>query len=151
MVSDDVYFHQLQRTIEGLRYWVPSIADVAQLEEEDISGTWRLEVSPKAKGACAFELLLHPRQTFDIVIAGETYASRPVSDLSMFLPLAQAITEGRVIQRHWMSSGTATARWIETLVFLPGDAVWQDNGEQTAIGRLGFCESRDRHFLPYRR
>lgn len=144
-LPDDVYVQHLQGTIEGLRYWVPSIADVAHIAEESGTGYWHLQVAPRSPGGCPFELLLRHNRRFDAVMAGQSYEERPVATLSLFLPLAQSIIDGRVIQRRWISTQTGALRAIETLVLLPDGASWRD-GQTDEVS-----ESRDRHFLPYRR
>lgn len=145
-MPDDVYAHQLQSTIEGLRYWVPSVIDVAHVAEESDIGYWRLHVTPRPGGGCPFEIVLHDNRTFDVVIADETYEGQHVTALSLFLPLAEAVIEGRVIQRRWFSLSTGALRAVESLVFLADGSVWQAGA--TADGD---SESHDRHFLPYRR
>ena len=146
MSSDETLTHGIHATIEGLRYWVPSIADLAYISQSESPESWTLSVKPKVEGACPFELRLRHDGTYDISLAGQTYLARPVTGLAMFEPLINAIIEGRVVQRHWISSQTGALRAIETLITLPNGQVWRDGGVVPAG-----CESRDRHFLPYRR
>lgn len=146
MMQDDVYRHTLQGTIEGLRYWVPSIADVAHVAEGGGPDYWHLSVSPKSPGGCPFEMLLRHDQHYDMVLAGQSYEFLPVPSLAIFLPLAQAIVDGRVIQRRWMSTQTGVLRAVETLIDLDSAGQWRE-GVLPGDG----CESRDHHFLPYRR
>lgn len=146
MIQDDVYRHGLQGTIEGLRYWVPSISDVARVSENGGEDFWHLTVVPRVAGACPFELLLRHDQRYDMILSGQTYENLLVSDLETFLPLTEAIIEGHVVQRRWSSTRTGALVAIETLIFAPGASAWQA-GVRPASG----CESRDHHFLPYRR
>lgn len=147
MTSDDTYVHTLQATIEGLRYWVPSIADLARVAQTDAPTGWTMHVTPKAAGACPFALSLRPDRLYDLVLAGERYPDRPVIGLGLFLPLAAAVIDGRVVQRRWISSRTGAVRAVESLVTLPGGTLWREGGTPDLDG----CESRDHHFLPYRR
>jgi hypothetical protein len=151
-MTDDVFRHGLQATIEGLRYWVPSVHDLARIAEEDTPSFWRLDVRPGVAGACPFELVLHADGRYDAIVAGEAYQDRPMTSLGMFLPWAQAITDGRVVQRRWVSSSTGALWSVDTLVTLDGGTVWR-NGELTASVKpsAAACEAHDRHFLPYRR
>ena len=146
MIQDDVYRHTLQGTIEGLRYWVPSIADVAHISEDGGPDFWHLQVAPKSTGGCSFEMLLRHDQHYDLVLADQSYEFLPVPSLAIFMPLAEAIIEGRVVQRRWSSTQTGALRAVETLIKLGDGSIWRE-GSQPDEG----CESRDHHFLPYRR
>lgn len=147
MTPDDAYRQTLHGTIEGLRYWVPSIADVAHVAEGGGDGFWHIEVSPRTPGGCAFELLLRAdQQHYDIVLDSETYEYLPVESLNLFLSLTQAIVEGRVIQRRWYSRRTGELVWKQSRILLPDGLIWQEGGEPP-----GGSERRDHHFLPYRR
>ncbi len=150
MLSDDTYRSRLAVAIAELRYWVPSISDAAEIEETETSAFWRLAVTPKLPQACPFELILRADQLHDILIAGESYENRPIGSLDIFLPLAQAITDGAVVQRRWFSSATGRPLSIETLVSLPGGATWRE-GERPPREQELAVEFRDRHFLAYRR
>ncbi len=146
MIPDDVYLHTLQGTIEGLRYWVPSIADVARVAESSGPEFWHLQVWPSMPGGCPFELLLRHDRHYDVVLAGEGYERLPVSSLSMFMPLAQAIIDGHVVQRRWTSTRTGSLQAVETLVRLPDGSIWREGQAAPET-----CEGRDHHFLPYHR
>lgn len=146
MIADDAYRHGLQGIVEGLRYWVPAIADVAHIAEDGGADFWHLNITSRMPGGCPFEMLLRHDQTYDMVIAGETYEYLPVPSLAMFLPMAEAIIDGRVVQRHWISRQTGARHAIETLVFLSDGSTWCEGNKPD-----GSCENRDRHFLPYRR
>lgn len=146
MIQDDVYRHALQGTIEGLRYWVPSISDVARVTEDGGDDFWHLTVVPRVNGACAFELLLRHDQRFDTIVACQTYEGLLVPELRLFLPFVEAIVDGRVVQRRWISRQTGALHAVETLVEIPGMGTWREGTRPT-----GGYESRDLHFLPYRR
>lgn len=146
MTPDDAYRQTLQGTIEGLRYWVPSIADVAYVAEGSGADFWHIDVTPNTSGGCAFELLLRHDQLYSAVVAGETYEDLPVEDLGIFLPMAEAIVEGRVIERRWFSRQTGVLCAKEMRILLPYGTIWQEGGPPPPG-----CERHDHHFLPYRR
>lgn len=154
MLSDDVFRSKLQATIESLRYWAPSVADAAKIEESGTADYWKFTVSPKVAGACPFELLLSSNQLYDFMIAGELYEDRPVVSLDLFLPLVEGITQGRVVQRRWVSLQTGAVRQIETIVSLANGREWRDSraidGLEKAIDAEA-TEKEDRHFLAYQR
>jgi hypothetical protein len=43
---------RVEATVESLRYWVPTIADVARAVESEAPGYWRLSLVPEVEGAC---------------------------------------------------------------------------------------------------
>lgn len=154
MLSDDVFRSRLQSTITGLRYWAPSIADAARLEETETSDYWRILVTPRVASACPFELILHADQHFDLSIAGETYEGRPIDTFEWFIPFADAVADGNVVQRRWISRVTGLEQSVETVVMLAGGAIWREgNGELRRMPSLDDdgTELRERRFLPYRR
>ncbi|MGQ0671994.1 MAG: hypothetical protein ACT4N2_03825 [Hyphomicrobium sp.] len=152
--SDDVFRSQLQTTIASLRYWIPSVADAARVEETETADYWKMSVIPTVTGACPFELLLRADRKFDIIIAGETFEDEAMTSLNEFLAIADAIAQGRIIQRSWISSATGVTSVIETIVSLDGERTWrrQRNIRPLAEHSDPFGnEKRDRHFLCYRR
>ena len=154
MHSDDVFRAQLQNTIASLRYWIPSIADAVRVEEIEDEGFWKISVIPKTQGACPFELIFRADRHFDMVIAGETFEDLELSSFDLFLPLVEAIADGRVIQRRRVSQATGALREIETIVLLKNGQDWRrlrTLGEATALVTSEDTERRDRHFLSYRR
>jgi hypothetical protein len=154
MLSDDVFRSRLETTIASLRYWVPQVADAARIEDSEIAGAWKLAVTPRTEGACAFELLLCESQKFDLMLAGETYEDRPIESLSLFLPLVEAISEGRVIQRRTSSVLTGILYEVESTVLLGDGALWRDHRCLAPISSAvpGDSLTETRHlFLPYRR
>ncbi len=120
MLPDDVFRTKLDRTIASLRQWSAALSDCARIEEQDAARYWRLAVRPLAVGACPIELILHHRQRCDLAIGNESYEDRSVEDFDLLLPLAEAITAGRVLTRHKTSANTGAALAIETHVKLAG-------------------------------
>jgi hypothetical protein len=154
MLPDDVFRSRLQSTITALRYWAPSVADAARLEETETSDYWKIIVTPAVASACPFELILHADQRYDLAIADETYESRPIESFDWFVPFATAIAEGSVVQRHWVSRLTGLERSVETLVTMSTGGIWcEGRGTAQRMPTLedDGTELRERRFLPYRR
>ncbi len=154
MLPDDVFRSRLQATITALRYWAPSIADAAHLEEVETSDYWKIIVTPTMASACPFELILNADQRYDLAVSDETYEARPIDSLDWFVPFAEAVAEGNVVQRHWISRLTGLERSVETLVTLPNGGIWREGrGEGYRMPTLDDdgTELRERRFLPYRR
>lgn len=134
-------------TIEQLRYWVPTIKDVARvIESDDMGNGWTLNIVPKVASACPVAITLRESGRFDIVIAGEGYADRGFGSLDQIVALLERIADGRVVQRRWVSRATGAETGVETMVPLGDGLVWRNGPEPD-----GASERRDRHFLPYRR
>ncbi|WP_072395076.1 hypothetical protein [Hyphomicrobium sp. CS1GBMeth3] len=136
----------IETTIEQLRYWVPTIADVASTVEARDGQSWLLSIEPHIATACPVAIALKQNGRFDISVAGETYEDCALQSLDQLVRLLERIVEGDVIQRRWVSTATGVAADVETLVRLDEGVVWR-SGSQPG----GSAESRDRHFLPYRR
>lgn len=154
MLSDDVYRSKFNSTVESLRYWVPSISDAARIEEASSPDYWKLSITPRVEGACTFELLLGMNQIYDVMIGGETYEDLPVDSLDLFVPLAEAISEGRVIQRRWVSLMTGQTREVETIVTLANGDIWRQGHRNAPVASAispETSETVDKAFLPYRR
>jgi len=154
MLSDDIYRSRMQATVASLRYWAPSIKDVAVVEDAESADYWRMTVSPIIANACPFELMLRADQRHDWMIAGEPYEDRDIVSLELFLPLVEAITEGRVVKREWTRRATGVVHTVETLIALPGGRIWQDrrdNGHAPPTSNDAEVLRTDRHFVPYRR
>jgi hypothetical protein len=155
MLPDDVFRSRLESTITALRYWAPSVADAARLDEKETGDYWRLKVMPRVASACPFDLILHMDQRYDIVIAGENYESRPIETFEWFVPFADAVAEGNIVQRRWISRFTGMERAIETVVTLPGGSIWREENGNGQGGPVPMsddgAEVRERRFLPYRR
>jgi len=154
MLSDDAIRSRLQATIESLRYWVPTISDVAVVKEREQGSSWTLALAPKVDNACPVELTLHPAQTFDLIVADEEYDGRTASSFDLVLPLIEAVTEARVVQRRWISLATGAERAVETIITLADGSTWRDGRTIEALADAiprEAAERQDRHFLPYRR
>jgi len=154
MLPDDVFRSRLQATITALRYWAPSIADAAHIEEAETGNYWKILVAPGLANACPFELILHFDQRYDLAVGEETYESLPIESFDIFVPFVEAIAGGSVVQRRWVSRLTGLERSVETLVTLPGGGIWRESrGEPHVMPSLedDGTELRERRFLPYRR
>lgn len=137
----------VQATLAQLRYWVPTIADVAYVVEIEEGEGRRFAITPRTEGGCPVAVTLAETGRLDLTIAGETYTDRALETLDQLLPLIERITEGHVVQRRWASRATGAAQGIETIVALGPGRVWRDGF--MAPGSDAF--SQDHHFLPYRR
>jgi hypothetical protein len=154
MLPDDLFRSRLQTTITALKYWAPSIADAARVEETETGSFWKIGVTPFLAGACPFELILHFDQNYDVAVADEVYEGLPLESFDTLLPFVEAIADGRIVQRHWMSRLTGLERTVETLVMLAGGGIWREargaRSSQPSLDDDG-SELRERCFLPYRR
>jgi hypothetical protein len=154
MLPDDVFHSRLQTTITVLKYWAPSIADTARVDESETDGFWKMAVAPGLSQACPFELILHYDQRYDLAIGEESYESLPIESFEVFLPFVEAIAKGDVVQRQWISRFTGLERSVETLVTLASGGIWREaRGEPHGRPSLDDdgTELRERRFLPYRR
>lgn len=137
----------VQATIAQLRYWLPTIADVAHITEGASGEGWQFAIRPRTDGGCPVAVAVSETGQLDFTIAGETYEGRTLDTLDQLLPLVERITEGHVVQRRWTSRATGGFRGIETIVVLGPGRVWRDGMTAPEAG----AESHDHHFLPYRR
>jgi hypothetical protein len=154
MLPDDVFRSRLQSTIMALCYWAPSIADAAHIEEAETGNYWKIKVVPTLQQACPFELILHFDQRYDLAVADESYEGLPIESFDIFVPFVEAIANGSIVQRRWVSRLTGLERSVETLVTLPGGGIWREaRGEPHLMPTLedDGTELRERRFLPYRR
>ena len=154
MLHDDVFRSRLQSTITALCYWAPSIADAAHIEEAETGSYWKIKVAPTLPQACPFELILHFDQRYDLAVADENYENLPIESFDIFVPFVEAIADGSIVQRRWVSRLTGLERSVETLVTLPGGGIWREaRGEPHLMPSLedDGTELRERRFLPYRR
>lgn len=154
MLPDDVFRARLQSTITALKYWAPSIADAAKVEETETGNFWKIAVSPGLANACSFELIMHFDQHYDLAIGDETYEGLPIDSFDLFLPFVEAVADGNVVQRHRVSRLTGLERSVETLVTLANGATWRETrGDARGAPSLedDGTELRERRFLPYRR
>lgn len=74
--------------------------------------------------------------------------------LDLFLPFVEAIAEGNVVHRRWISRLTGLKHSTETLVTLANGYLWRETrgpvDETPSLVDDG-AELRERRFLPYRR
>jgi hypothetical protein len=136
----------VEATIEQIRYWVPTISDVARAVEARDGESWLLSLEPHLATACPVAIALRQSGRFDISLAGETYEDLALETLDQLVLLLERIVDGGVVQRKWTSAATGVAQGIETHVRLGSGLSWR-NGPAPDGG----AECRDRHFLPYRR
>lgn len=154
MLTENTSRSRLHATVESLRYWVPTIADVARVRETETDDTWTLSIEPIITGACPVSLCLRDDTHFDITIDGESYEHRTVQSLDLMLPLLEAITAGRVVKREWISRATGACRAVESIVSLPDGTQWRDGRTVGAVSDAVPRDGTERHdhvFLPYRR
>lgn len=153
MLADDAFRAQLRRTLMQLRSWAGTLRDAARVEESEADTFFRLGVTPVADTACAFELILHQDQHFDLAVGPEVYERIPIEDLALFPPLAEAIADGRVTTRTWVSRNTGAVRSVETIIHLPDDLQWRhERLNQPLAAAIGVeeCEAQDHQYAPYR-
>ena len=153
MLSDDVFRIRLNETIEALRYWAPTVTDVASVHESDGDGFWKVSAVPFAARSCPFEFVLRTDQHHDLTIAREVFEDQPTDSLDLFVPLATAISEGRVVQRFWATVATGTLCAVETIVSLGDGSQWRGNRVVSRVAVPGSDGTTfvDRSFLPYHR
>jgi hypothetical protein len=154
MKPDDVFRSQLQSTIIALRYWAPSIADAARVEVQETADYFKIAMTPFIAAGCPFELILHNDQKYDLAIAGETYEDRPMPSLDLFLPFVEAIADGNVVHRRYVSRLTGLEHSTETRVTLADGYLWRES-RSAADKAPSLDDDRtellERRFLPYRR
>lgn len=154
MLPDDVFRSRLHTTITVLKYWAPSVADAALIEEAETGNFWKMNVAPRLAHACPFELILHFDQRYDLAVGEESYESLPIDTFDLFLPFVEAIADGNVVQRRWLSRYTGLERAVETIVELPSGGIWREaRGTAPNMPSLedDGLELRERRFLSYRR
>lgn len=154
MLPEDVFRSRLEATVASLSYWAPTIKNAARVVMRDEVSSWRMTVEPHLRAACALDLAVHASQTYDVTIAGETFKGLPVGSLDIFLPLAEAVAEGRVVQRRYETPATGALHTIETIVPLQGGREWRAERINEPIARLVSreeCLQLDHRFPPYHR
>ena len=101
------------------------------------------------------ELILHADQRYDLAVADEVYENRPIESFDWIVPFANAVADGEIVQRRWISRLTGLERSVETVVMLGGGAIWRE-GRGELPSRMPTLdddgtELREKRFLPYRR
>ncbi|MDX2259745.1 MAG: hypothetical protein NW205_12635 [Hyphomicrobiaceae bacterium] len=152
MLSDDAYRSQRAATITALRYWLPTIADVAGIEEEEGPGFWRVAVTPLTPGACPFEFMLHETKRYALAVGGRVFEDEPVTSLESFPHLLAAIADGRIDVEHETSALTGATVAMTTAIRPHDRPVWLRREIMTATADApGETVTRTRRYLPYRR
>lgn len=153
MLADDAFRAQLRRILTQLRSWAGTLRGAAHIEESEADTFFRLRVTPAADNACAFELIVHQDQHFDLAAGPEVYEHMPIEDLALFQPLVEAIADGRVTTRTWVSRNTGATRSVETIIHLPDGLQWRRerlNQPLAAAISAEECEAQDQQYAPYR-
>lgn len=151
MQSQDTYRLQLQQLAASIKAWSGFVADVARVEVEGDGAAWRFAMSPKAPGACPVEIVLNGSQLkCDLRVAGETVEDVTLPSLEIVLPLMQAVAEGRVHTRRIASAATGLPLGVSTHIRLPDGQTFEPPSADCATLHGGI-ESRDTHYLPYRK
>jgi hypothetical protein len=153
MLSPDTYRARFDATIASLRAWTGFIADVARIEVSENPASWRLMLVPHTPQACPVELILRRDQLYDISISTETHEDLAIESMDAFLPLLEAVSDGRVLIRTRASQATGLVRAVETIVTQANGQLWQRVHLSLAGQRHGIAETvaQDRHFAAYRR
>lgn len=153
MLSDDTFHAKLAQTMASLRAWSGFVADVCAIEDAEIGGSWHFGLTPHMPNACPVELLLRLDQRFDLTVASEQYEDRPIPSLDLFLPLVQAIADGRVVTRRVVSRMTGLVHATLTVVTLSDGGLFEDGhpNPDAPVLREASLEWRDTRYLPYRR
>ncbi len=150
MMPNDIFQRGFDRTVGDIRTWALQRKCQAQFDEETTPTYWRASIQPAVAGACAAELILYRDQRFDVTIGSETYEGRRIENLGVFVPLLDAIAEGRAVTRRWTSQATGRGAVIETIVTLSHGAQWSDRRDLAAVAaQAGTQQKRDRYYVPY--
>lgn len=153
MISDDQFKLERERAIRQLTEWAEAQRDVAHVVIERSDGIWRLGIEPHAPGACAFELAIRDDQRFDLLVADQLHEDLPIETFRLFGGLAQAISDGCVLVRRYVTPLTGTEAGSRVLVEI------KDGGGTWCGPKLGPTDPRhsesdliaeDSHFVPYR-
>lgn len=153
MASDDSFRQRLQHVISALESWAKEMQPYADIEYGPINGAWHIHAVPHAETACPFEIILRPDRKFDLVVGGQTFEDQPLDVLTDIPQMVRAISNGRVLIRHWTSSSTGLEYKVEASIDIPGsdegDFVRENpdapSNEETEL--IAFVEG----FAPYRR
>ena len=154
LLPDDVFRSRLEAVAASLSQWAVMHEDCAAIKILNVPGYWKMIAQPYTTGACPFELQLRADQRYDVAIGGELYEDLNIGSFVIFLGLADAISNGRVMRVHVASSLTGALQSVETQVSLQDGTVWA--GAQTVVPDDQRCplesEIREvRRYLPYRR
>lgn len=134
--------------VEQFRYWAPTINDVARVTEIEESEGWRFFIVPEVTGACPIEVLLRLDGFFDLALGDDAYSGLTIEGRDRLIGLLDAVAQGKIVKRHWLSTVTGAPHGVETIVSPARGEVWRAGPEIANPDRL-VCD--ERHFLPYRR
>jgi hypothetical protein len=155
MLQDDAFRAGLRTAIGRIKASLARLASVARIDETETASYWRIAVEPHAETACPFELIVHlQRQSFDIVIGPEAYESCSIDDQALLPAMVDAIVNGDVITRRWLSANTGAAYSVDTIVALPDGMDWLRSRLEGPAARAIPPASRlseDHHYAPYAR
>lgn len=154
MLSDDVFRHQLEKTIAELEAFAATARDVADIDISAAPAYWRMTASPRISGACPFDLVLQADQRFNLRLADEVYTDRLIEDLAMFPNLARAIAAGGAERIETLNAFTGTLEAIEIRIEQEdGAELWSGSRwlRPNAAASQDAQERRTQRFLPYRR
>jgi hypothetical protein len=149
MQPDDVFRRQFDGTIAALARFADAHRDVAAVTTETTPHYWYLALAPFAPTACPVELVLHRTQTFDIMIATESYDGQPARPLDALEPLLSAIVSGRVVQRTYRAAASARHLGRVTQVAPAGSPLVLFGAAEVPDGLDATIA--EKHFAPYRR
>jgi hypothetical protein len=152
-LPDDTFRAQLREALARIRAWAASVAEAAHIETSETDSYWRLKAEPAAEHACAFELIVHHDQHFDLLVDPETYEECPIGDVHMLELIVEAIGDGRVTTRSHVSRNTGAVRSVETIIALSNGGDWRGhrlNEPLASVIRAEDCEAQDRCYVPYR-
>jgi hypothetical protein len=154
MQSLDTHRLKLQQLAASLKAWSGFVADVARVEAHDVGRGWRLSLQPEAAGACPLELVLDGEEaSCDLRVGSQVVEGWRLPSLDIVLPMVEAVAEGRVVTHRTFSAVTGLPIGVVTEVTLADgrkielparDAATEQN-EASAV------ETRDRHYVPYRK
>lgn len=152
MIPDDQYRLEREQAIGSLEAWADSISDVADVEYGEDDAVWRLVVTPHADTACAFELGIRSDQFYDISLAGRFYEDIPVTRMTLFIDLVQAIADGRVIRRHFARAATGLETAAALSILFSSGEIWAQitHLAQPCRHDPEASIAREFHYLPYR-
>ncbi len=153
MQPQDVFNRTFDDTTAAIDAWLVTLAGEATVEREKAGDYWRVGLRPHQRSACPVELLLSRQQVFDCDIGPESVAGQPITDLTLFLPMLQAIVDGRVVLRRWSAQATGSELVRELIVDVrPGQ-----NWSMRRLVRAGTAATeasavaRDQVYVAYRR
>lgn len=124
MQPQDVFNQAFDKATDEIDAWLQTMATVAAVDLERTAGYWRARLAPRGHNACPVELMLSRRQVYDIDIGGESLVAQPLEDVTLFLPLLQAIAAGHVVKRDWLARATGTTLTREKFVHLSDGRRW---------------------------